>query len=297
MQKTKASGTGLGIGILATPYPLGLVPDNGRTEAEPIKVGVLRFGPKKRHGHTTLVTPFAGKEHCFKDYLRGIKTLPTSEMSAIWYDNSGDEKFRDLLINTGSKLFKSFKLLVDQTPAHTIESTTDYKMISWRCHQIYRTIQEHLNDFKYTLILEDDTEMPKGGYDRLFETMERQKNIGTVVGSVASRRLKDRYRAIPIIWHYSYTSSFPATTPKVVEQRILQEKEFGVELIGGAHMACWLTRTPLIKKIGFKWEEDGLRANDQVWGYRLNKAGHWMAVDWSVKCKHHWLSEGVKGWY
>jgi len=177
-----------------------------------------------------------------------------------------------------------------------IENTTEYKDISWRCHEIYRTMQSELNGSTYTMVVEDDTEIPTGAFERLKTIIESNKKMGTVVGSVASRRLKDRNYGIPILWNYTIEQTFPRNGTKVTESRLIKEKEYGIELVGSSHMACWLTKTPLIKRIGFKWCEDGLKANDQVWGYRLNKAGYWHAVDWSVKCKHHWKYGNERGY-
>ena len=137
-------------------------------EADPLKVEVETWGPKKKY-ETTLVTPFAGKNYCLKQYLNGLSHLPTKDMAAIWYDNSNDYKFHNKLKKLGRSLFGKFKLLTDHTPHQTIDCTSDYAKISWRCHQVYRTIQEHLNGSPYTFVIEDDVVVPKHGYGKLME--------------------------------------------------------------------------------------------------------------------------------
>lgn len=270
-------------------------------EAEPLPVGVRRWKKAKPKEEVCLVTPFAGKRYCFNEYLKGIKRLPTDKMSAIFYDNSCDDAFQKTLIDTGKKMFAEFTLLVDPTPPKTIESCEDYKDVSWRCHQVYRTIQKYLNGDKYTFVVEDDVEIPKNTLERLMPPLEENDKLITIVGSCKSRRLEDRVNAVPIIWKFVIQHSIPPSEEfpyeLVQNRRIMQEKPYGIELIGSSHMGCWLTKTKMIKKLGFKWHEDGVSANDCVWGYRANKLGYQVAINWAVKTKHHWQLDGKKGWY
>lgn len=269
----------------------------GEVEAKPLMVGKMVIKNRKPTHHTCLITPFAGKKYCFKEYLRGIKQLPLDQMYGIWYDNSNDIQFRKKLIATGKKLFAHFTLLIDDTPPMVVETTQEYQDISWRCHQIFRTIQEYVPDVENTLIIEDDTEPPKDGVEKLHNVLAMDKRIATAVGNVCSRRLKDRACGIPILWHYTVEQTYPANGTRVTESRLVKKRDLGIELIGASHTAFWLTRTKVLKKLGFRWYEDGVKANDQVWGYRVNKAGYLMAVDHSILCKHWWLSGGEKGYY
>ena len=80
----------------------------------------------------------------------------------------------------------------------------------------------------------------------------------------------------------------------VTSARIMVPKQLGVDMIGAAHMGCWLTRTKLISQIGFNYNVDGVRGQDLCWGYELNRAGYRMAMDWSLQAKHYHLNDGVK---
>jgi len=275
-----------------------------QTEAQPLHVGIKHWHKKEPKEDVCLVTPFAGKDYCFNNYLQGIKHLPTNNMSAIWYDNSNDESFQKKLIETGKRLFADFTLLVDSTPETTIENTEQYKDISWRCHQIYKTIEKHLNNDKLTFVVEDDTEIPSIALDRLKRILNENPKVGTAVGSVNSRRMKDRTFTQPNAWRLVIRTELPPSDfssggsfKKVEQARLIAEKPYGTEIIGTSHIACWLTWTKLIKKIGFKWYEDGVSANDCVWGYRLMKAGYYTMIDWSVKCKHWWKLGDEKGYF
>lgn len=268
----------------------------GIEQADPLELPKQRFKRGRVYEPVCLTTPFAGKSWCFRDYARGISHLPLRRMKAIFYDNSCKKEFTRKLLDFGKAHFADFTLLIDKTPPQTIESTTDYAKISWRCHQIYRTLQEHLDESEYMFNVEDDVELPPDTYKKLLGAFNMSPRVGTVVGSVCGRRLKDRGFKVPVVWKYTVTHTYPQNGTQVRDSRIMEERPFGLETVGGTHMACWMTKTALIKKIGFKWYEDGLQANDQVWGYRLNKAGYFPVIDWSIKCKHYWKVNGKKGW-
>ena len=270
---------------------------NIEEEAKPLTLVTEHHKNRKVTHPVELVTPFAGKTYCFSNYLKGIRYLPLKKMRGIFYDNSNNSRFHKRLKDFGTSNFAEFNLITDPAEPKVVETTSEYRDISWRCHEIYRTIQENLNGSEYTMIVEDDTEIPEKALPQMKSVLENEPRIGTVVGSVKSRRLKDRVVGIPVAWNYEISRVIPDENFMVRDSRIVNEKPYGVELIGSAHMACWLSRTALVKKIGFKYREDGLAANDQVWGYRLNKAGYWFAIDWGIKCKHWWKYNGVKGWY
>ena len=257
---------------------------------------VETIGKSPQHSVACLVTPFAGKLHCFKKYLAGVKHLPHQHMEAIWYDNSNDPDFHQKLIQVGKQLFPLLTVLTDESPHYTVESNAEYAHIDYRAFAIYDTLTSYLPSIPLTMILEDDVELPPGGFERLKAVLTSDTRIGTVVGNVCNRRMRGCSHLAPIVWNFILHETFPKNGHWAESKQMECSKPYGIELIGAAHTGCWLTRTALIKQLGFKFQEDGIFATDRVWGYRLNKAGHWMAIEWSVQCKHHWKLDGKRGY-
>lgn len=250
----------------------------------------------------TLTTPFANKRHCFEDYYSGIRELdyPRDKIFALWYDNSNDKAFSEMLAEK-IKIFPHHRIIIDTTPHFTIENTTDYAIVSYRCHEVYKRMGDEIPSDGYMFNVEDDVTIPPDTLNKMLEIFERYPKVGTVIGSQCSRRLKDSVCKVPTAWKFEQKRTFPDPDSCNEIQthclRIQNAPPFGIQIIGSGHMGCWMAPCNLVKQIGFKWEEDGLSANDIVWGYRLTKAGYHYVIDWSIKCKHWWLVNGEKGYY
>lgn len=244
-----------------------------------------------------LVTPFAGKAFCFTDYMRGLRRLPLADAHVVWWDNSNDPAFQKKLLRTLKDNFDSYMLVEDKNRQHTVETTTEYAKISYRCHRIYKTLHEHMTcpDIPLTVNIEDDVEVPAGTWERLTGVLDTYPEVGTVVGSCRSRRLKDRTAHVPIAFTFERSQSIGGDGEiKVRDRRLVQEKTFGLDAIGAAHMGCWFTRTNLIRRIGMNFGVDGVFGQDLCWGYQLNLAGHKFVIDWSVKTEHYYQLNGEK---
>jgi len=186
-------------------------------------------------------------------------------------------------------LFPDQTWIRDENAHYTVENTKEYDLINQRTWEIYKACMKYLNKSKYVLIVEDDVEIPKGTYEKFLNILESYPEVGTVVGNVTNRRngAGEYWLDKPIIWDILVQKEYPSGKLKAQTVQLQESKKFGVEAIGSAHTGCWMTRTSLIKKLGFIWKEDGINFVDQTWGYRLNKAGYKMVVDWSVKCWHY----------
>lgn len=244
-----------------------------------------------------LVTPFAGKDFCFKDYVNGIRRLPLEKAHAVLYDNSNDRLFREKLNSLARNEFDSYTIIEDRNENKTVENTEEYGLICHRCYKIYDTIMaNHIKSaLPLTMIVEDDVEIPEDTWRRLNYVLEDNPKIATVVGSCSSRRMNDATATVPIAFNFERTEQVGGGGGvKVSDKRLLNSKEYGVELIGSAHMACWLSRTDVIKEIGMRHREDNIPGVDLNWGYVLNLSGYLMAIDWSVKTKHYYVSGGKK---
>jgi len=245
----------------------------------------------KRNGRTRyetcLVTPFAGKDFCFNKYLRGIERLPLKNMTAIIYDNSNSDKFKKLLKKKLFPLLKDYKYIVDENQHYTVENTNEYFLIDKRTYDIYSTIVHFLPKTKYTFIVEDDIEIPEGVYERFTKLMELYPKIGTISGNVFNRRMQDPHYEWPIDWDIVERRSIPSGKIKLEAFQHREVPDFGIQQVGSTSTSCWFTRTELIKKLGIKFGKNGIRACDQYWGYRVNKAGYYVVVDRASKCKHH----------
>src|SRR5690606_9973626 len=114
-------------------------------------------------------------------------------------------------------------------------------------------------DLPLSLNVEDDVELPARTWERLTYVLDEFPIVGTVVGSCSSRRMKDTEATHPIAFNFVREETIGGVeTVKVVTSRLVEEKPLGIELIGAAHMGCWLTRTPLIREIGMTVGIDGM---------------------------------------
>lgn len=264
---------------------------------DPSKVVVVEH-KKVRRRHKpmfNLVTPFIGKTFCFRDYVKGIKTLPLAEAHAVFYDNSNDAAFRKRLEKLARDHFKSYTIIADTNENFSIEKTEDYAMISWRCHNVYKTIyRDFIEDVPLCLNIEDDVEIPDTSWLKLHRLLEENTAVGTAVGSCSSRRLNDSTACLPILFDITVQENITTGERKAISHRLVKPKPFGTEIVSASHMGLWMTHTHLIDQIGMQWDTDGLLANDICWGYNLSRAGYKVAVDWSVKTKHYFKHNGKK---
>lgn len=270
-----------------------------RTDAKKVyKVGERKNG--RRNFETCLITSFAGKEYCFKEYLRGISHLPTKDMCAVIYDNSGSKKFGKMLMQEMGKLFDRYVYVVDENPHYTVETTKEYFLIAERAFAIYNTILAHyLIAAKYTMIIEDDVEVEGGTYEKFVSLMEMYPKIGTVVGNQHDRHPSEDSPdecPRPVVWHMQEERDVVTGEMGVRMTMYDKAKKFGLEAVASAHTGCWFTRTELLHKFKMKYNYLGLGGFDQVWGYRLNKIGRAIVVDWSSPVKHYYQLAGKKGW-
>lgn len=268
------------------------------TPHNPDLVRVVADRPRLKGKRYNLVTPFAGKGFCFSRYLAGLRRLPLGQAHFVWLDNSNDAGFRRRLMAALDELADSWTLVEDRNPPRTVETTAQYAEICWRCHCVYQELYERrICDLPLCLNVEDDVELPDVAWERLTRVLADHPQVGTVVGSCASRRLRDDTACLPIAFNFVRREEIGGLARvSVVDQRLVQARELGVELIGAAHMGLWLTRTALIGKLGMPAEADGLRAQDLVWGYQLNRSGHRFAIDWSVKTRHYYQHRGRTLW-
>lgn len=243
-----------------------------------------------------LVTPFAGKAFCLADYLRGIRRLPLRRVHATWYDNSCDRNFRRRLVRALESHFASYTLIEDRHPPATIETTDDYGRVDDRVCAIYRCILEnHLERLPYVLVVEDDVSIPACTWERLERVLSEEPSIATVVGSMNARRIAGDLHGAPVAWTMERVETIGGDwSVRAQLKRMIVEKPLGIELIAAAHTGCWLTRTSVVKQLGIRQREDAISFVDQVWGYRLHKAGLRMAIDWSVKTRHYYMQDGNK---
>jgi len=268
------------------------------------KKKVFKAGEKKngkKHFETCLITSFAGKEYCFDEYMRGISHLPTKDMCMVIYDNSNSKRFGKKIIRELSKHFKRYIHVVDENRQYTVENTKEYFLIAERAFTIYNLILSHyLIDAKYTMIIEDDVEVASGTYEKFLKLMDMYPRIGTIVGNQHDRHPAENDigdgHPHPVVWHMTEERDVVSGRVGVVIKMYDRSKKFGLEAVASAHTGCWLTRTPLLKKVKLKYNYRDLGGFDQVWGYRLNKMGRSLVVDWSSPIKHYYKLNGKKGW-
>ncbi|KPK55000.1 MAG: hypothetical protein AMS22_05090 [Thiotrichales bacterium SG8_50] len=251
----------------------------------------------------TLTTPFAGKRHCFDAYYDGVVNLdhPKDDFHVIWYDNSCDADFHAML-QEKIKVFPSHEIVIDITPPLVIENTPDYCRVSERCHEVYCNLAELVpadNEFMFNV--EDDVWVPPDSLSKMLAIFRLDEKIGTVIGQQYCRRFSKakNIRPIPNAWTFEIDYRFPegdVCKEKTAKRTFIEDKPFGVEIIGSGHLGCWLTKTHLVKELGFMMDKDGLRANDTVWGYRLREHGYYFVIDYSIRCRHYYRIEGEVGY-
>lgn len=263
------------------------------------KVGEKRNG--KKNFETCLITSFAGKEYCFENYLNGISHLPTHDMCAVIYDNSNSKRFGKKIIKEMSKRFKRYVHVVDENAHYIVENTKEYFLIAERAFNIYNTILDHyLINAKYTMIIEDDVEVEKGTYEKFIKLMDLYPKIGTIVGNQHDRHPAENDigdgHPHPVVWHMEEVRDVVSGDMGVRMKMYDRSKKVGLEAVASAHTGCWLTRTNLLKSVKLVYNYRDLGGWDQVWGYRLNKMGKSLVVDWASPVKHYYQLNGKKGY-
>lgn len=275
--------------LLVSTYAQRAEPDEVAHDPDRVRLVDQRLNLRgKRYN---LVTPFAGKPF-FREYLRGLDRLPLRQAHFVAYDNSNSPRFRQQLTAAIAARFDSWTLVEDRNPPVTAERTTDYARISWRCHKLYQDLYERrIERLPLCLNVEDDTELPAGTWERLNTALNLDATIATAVGVQCSRRMADDTACLPMAWNFLQQTTIGGDgAVSVVDQRIVHPKPCGIEPIGAAHMACWLTRTPVIRRLGMAYGWDGINAQDLCWGYALNTSGYRMVIDWSVRTRHYYLA-------
>jgi hypothetical protein len=257
-------------------------------------VRVVDKRPMLRKKRFNLVTPFAGKAYCFRQYLRGIRRLPLKDAHPVFYDNSNSPAFRNRL--TGLlKEFDSYTLIEDTNPHFTVETTQDYARICNRCHSIYETLYATSINRRLPLSLnvEDDVEVPANAWGELSRTLDDYRGVGSVAGSCRSRRMNDDTACYPIAFNFERREQVGGDRRvRAVDSRLTEEKPFGVEPVGATHFGCTLFRTNVVRDVGMPMGTDGVRGVDLCFGYSSNLAGYGVAMNWDVKTKHYFKANG-----
>lgn len=246
----------------------------------------------------TLTTPFAGKRYCFDAYYEGITNLehPREDFHVIWYDNTCDAEFHAMLQDK-IQVFPSHEIVIDTTPPLVIDNTPNYTAVSDRCGEVYKNLANIIpadNEFMFNV--EDDVWVPPDSLSKMLTIFKLDDKIGTVIGQQYCRRfLNSPIRKIPNAWTFEIDWRFPegdVCKEKTVKRHFIEDKPFGVEIIGSGHLGCWLTKTHLVKELGFAMDVDGIHANDTVWGHRLAEHGYYFVIDYSIRCKHYHCLNG-----
>jgi len=248
---------------------------------------------KARNRDINIVSPFAGKSFCFRDWAKSLKAMPVDRAHVLVYDNSNSKTFGRKLDEFCKKELAAYTLCRDTNPHLTMEFSNNWTAIGKRCRAVYGIIYNELVDQKRTwcLNLEDDIGAPNDSWEKLSFIM-KDESVGTAIGKCIDRRgLNDRGVRLPIAVNFTRTQTIGPTGIKAeprIELEHIPEKDYGVEAIGGGHMGLWLTRTEAIRSLGMGHQFGEIVGNDMNWGYAINEAGWKFAHDWSIHMKHYY---------
>ena len=252
---------------------------------------------KARNRDINIVSPFAGKTFCFRDWAKSLKKLPVNDAHMVIYDNSNDLGFSKRLDAFCKKELASYKLVRDTNPHLTMEFCNDWHAIGKRCRAVYGIIYNQLIDPKKTwsLNLEDDIGVPDGAWERMRFHAE-DDSVATVICKCYDRRaLKDRNLLSAIAMNFEVKEVIgPDENTRQIELVHLPEKSYGVESIGAGHMGLWLTKTSVINELGMGHQFENLCGNDVNWGFAVNQAGYRFVHDWGIKVDHFYKNNAGK---
>lgn len=252
----------------------------------------------------TLTTPFAGKDFCFDDYVRGIKglTYPKDKIDYYVCDNSNNADFEKRIKDFGgSHGFRSFTYYkLDTFEPKTVENAKDYGDICANVYKMYSfffgKVAPLAGDFIFNV--EDDVEVPPDSIEKLLACFDYDEKVASASGHCNGRRMRDEEFENPMVWNFKITKVYPfADTSNEYAWEIvklLSEKPFGIEMVGATHWGCLMLKTDKLVEIGVHDRGRLARGVDLEWGYDLMKAGYYHVLDWSIKCGHWGLMEGIK---
>lgn len=245
------------------------------------------------------VSPFAGKNFCFNDYVRGVRRIPNiGDAHGILYDNSlgkSDKRIAEFADQT----FKSYVIVRDNNQPATIDLTHEFVPIMRRCNEVYQEIYENWVPKDHTgLILnyEDDIEAPVGAFEKLAVSLLADKKNGTIVADCRDRRTMLARGESPesIACGFKIVRTIGLDEGVDVGAVWIPPRQYGVQAIGSAHMGFWLSRPEAVRTVGMKTQECGILGQDIQYGLRLNEAGYRFLIDWGVKLRHYYKIQGQK---
>lgn len=261
-------------------------------------VRVAEDRPRLKGKRFAVVSPLCGKSREFRKYLLSLDRLPLEHAHAVIYDNSNDRVFHRRLVSAVRDRFQSYRIIVDQNEPVFVkqgqETSVDrMREITQRIADVYGYLyREHVpKRLPFVFNLEDDVEVPAGGFEKLLAAIEADRRIGTVIGTCCDRRRAYGATGSPIAFRFLEHRQSGFANPDSVDLVPIPEKTFGIEAIGGGHSGCWLTRKEALAACPFgEAVLHGIYGHDIIWGWRLQQAGFVMANDWSVRCRH-WFTE------
>ena len=251
-----------------------------------------------------ITTPFAFKYYCFKEYQECVEGIIDdmrldADFSFVVYDNGNDPEFSEELKTWAESLHINIIYYVDPTQHHTIEHTNDYGKCSDRCLQIYKIIFETLvpEDTDLVFNIEDDTTFPADSLRKLVDVLKEYPEVITASGVNYNRRLGNLPIGKPMLWNFDFTFKGNEIID-VISRKIMPEKNEGLEFCDAGGLGCWLTRYPVLREMGWKSYHPLIGGGDLNWGagLKLRFGTGRFVIDHSIKTKHWYLLNGIKGY-
>lgn len=207
------------------------------------------------------------RENYFEEWQRSIHSLDIPrEDTEVCLLVDGTEEFKDKVENA----FQDWRKV---TVEHSGEEPVEHSDLMGRRNRIaalMNRLAEQAGFSTYTMIVEDDTLVPRNAFNRLHQRMAR--GVGYVSGVEVGR------------WGIPYIGAWKMDDivhPNKIWS--LEYKEAGYQEIDAGGLYCCLVRTRDFKEATFETKDFG---PDFHFVHDLRKYGYKAYCDWSTKCVH-----------
>ena len=246
---------------------------------------------RKKKPSVTIFTPFSGRFSCIYQFMKGLTALDKSlfSPSLLFYDNSNDVDFGDILRSYQNKYRKEYRSVrIYQDDSVPFAGKGDLKELA--VARILEIAKPYVNT-DYFFILEDDTVCPSDALKKLGLIMFRHPKVGAAQGVEVGRHDAFTIGAARVdeLFHFPPQPGMPQPVLSFKGYISLSDiPNSGIMEIGGGGFYTTLFRTPLYKRI--KFDERYLpmiAGTDIAAGPKMRRLGYKWVLDGSIRCTHY----------
>jgi len=147
---------------------------------------------------------------------------------------------------------------------------------------IINQINEKIGGSDYVFMVEDDTRAPVKAFEKLWRTMEYEKNLAYISGIECGRGFTK---------HTGICRLIKDESGEIIGREIPKMKESGIVEIGGGGWYCWIGRSDMlneyIEKGKMRCFDGKMLGPDVMMIHDMREMGMDCLCDLSVQCDHY----------